>query len=67
MIMPTGSASFREALAGGGPKALRNLKKILKSRKMATSVGDEGGFAPNLKSDVEALDLLRWKPYGISV
>ena len=57
MIMPTGAPSFREALRWGA-EVLHNMKKILKSRKMATSVGDEGGFAPNLKSDVEALDLL---------
>ena len=57
MIMPTGAPSFREALRWGA-EVFHNLKKILKSRKMATSVGDEGGFAPNLKSDVEALDLL---------
>ncbi len=57
MIMPTGAPSFREALRWGA-EVFHNLKKILKSRKMATSVGDEGGFAPNLKNDAEALDLL---------
>jgi enolase len=57
MIMPTGAPSFREALRWG-VEVFHTLKKILKEKKLSTSVGDEGGFAPDLKSNEQALDLL---------
>ena len=55
MIMPIGAKSFREALQMCA-EVFHNLKAVLKSKGYATSVGDEGGFAPNLKSDEEALE-----------
>jgi enolase len=57
MIMPVGAASFREALRMGA-EVFHHLKKVLHDRHLNTSVGDEGGFAPNLKSADEALDVL---------
>ncbi len=57
MIMPLGASTFREALRYAC-EVFHNLKSILKSKKLATSVGDEGGFAPNLESNHEALDLI---------
>jgi len=57
MIMPVGAPSFREALRYAA-EVFHNLKSILKSKGLATSVGDEGGFAPNLSSNQEALDLI---------
>ena len=57
MIMPVGAPSFREALRYGA-EIFHALKKILSEKGLATSVGDEGGFAPNLGSNREALDLL---------
>ena len=57
MIMPLGAENFKEALRMGS-EVFHTLKKILKSRKLATSVGDEGGFAPNLQSNVEAIDVI---------
>jgi enolase len=54
MIVPRGAESFREALRMGA-EVFHNLKAILHSNGLATSVGDEGGFAPNLKSNEEAL------------
>jgi enolase len=57
MIMPLGAASFREALRLGA-EVFHSLKKVLKDRGLNTAVGDEGGFAPNLKSSDEALELL---------
>ena len=57
MIMPVGAGSFREALQWS-VEVFHTLKKILKSRKLATAVGDEGGFAPNLESDEQALELI---------
>ncbi|MFA5144631.1 MAG: phosphopyruvate hydratase [Candidatus Omnitrophota bacterium] len=57
MIMPVGAPSFHEALRYA-TEVFHNLKSILKSKKLATSVGDEGGFAPNLSSNQEALDLI---------
>ena len=57
MIMPLGAASFREALRMGA-ECFHSLKKVLHDRHLSTAVGDEGGFAPNLKSADEALDLL---------
>ncbi len=57
MIMPIGAPSFKEALRYA-TEVFHNLKSILKSKHLATSVGDEGGFAPNLQSNQEALDLI---------
>jgi len=57
MIMPVGAPSFHEALRMA-TEVFHNLKSILKSKKLSTSVGDEGGFAPNLTSNQEALDLI---------
>lgn len=57
MIMPIGLATFKEALRAA-TETFHNLKSILKSKKLSTSVGDEGGFAPNLKSNEEALGLI---------
>ena len=57
MIMPTGAPSFKEALRMSS-EIFHNLKNILKSKKLSTSVGDEGGFAPNLKSNEEALEVI---------
>ncbi len=55
MILPYGAPSFSEALRWGA-EVFHTLKGVLKSRGYSTSVGDEGGFAPNLKSNEEALD-----------
>lgn len=55
--MPIGLPSFKEALRAA-TEVFHNLKAILKSKKLSTSVGDEGGFAPNLKSNEEALGLI---------
>ena len=55
MIMPAGAPSFSEALRMGA-EVFHNLKKILHDKNYSTNVGDEGGFAPNLKSNEEALD-----------
>jgi len=57
MIVPVGAPSFREALRMGA-ETFHNLKKVLKSRKLSTAVGDEGGFAPNLGSNEEAMEML---------
>ena len=57
MIMPVGAPSFTEALRWC-TETYHTLKSILKSKKLETSVGDEGGFAPNLSNDEEALKLL---------
>lgn len=57
MIVPVGAPKFSEALRYA-VEVFHNLKLILKSRKLSTSVGDEGGFAPNLSSNEEALDLI---------
>ena len=57
MIQPTGFDSFSETLRSG-VEIFHTLKNILKSKGLSTSVGDEGGFAPNLKSPEEALDLI---------
>ncbi|MEN8005770.1 MAG: phosphopyruvate hydratase [Candidatus Krumholzibacteriota bacterium] len=57
MIMPVGAPDFTEALRYGA-ETFHTLKKILQDKGLATSVGDEGGFAPNLGSNAEALDLL---------
>jgi enolase len=57
MIVPHGAASFAEALRMG-VEVFHHLKAILKKKGMATSVGDEGGFAPDLKSSEDALDVI---------
>ena len=57
MVMPLGFECFSDALRCG-VEIFHSLKKVLKDRKLSTSVGDEGGFAPNLGSNVEALDLI---------
>jgi enolase len=57
MIMPVGAPTFKEALRYGA-ETFHSLKKILGEKGLATSVGDEGGFAPNLGSNREALDYL---------
>jgi len=57
MIMPIGAPTFKEALRMAC-EVFHNLKSILKSKKLSTSVGDEGGFAPNLKANEEAIQLI---------
>jgi enolase len=57
MIMPVGAASFSEALRWG-TETYHVLKKVLTDRGLATAVGDEGGFAPNLSSNEEAIKVL---------
>jgi enolase len=57
MIAPFGAAKFSEAIRMG-VEVFHPLKKVLKKRGYSTAVGDEGGFAPNLKSNVEALEVL---------
>ena len=54
MVMPAGACSFKEALRMG-TEVFHNLKSVLKSKGYNTAVGDEGGFAPNLNSNEEAL------------
>jgi enolase len=55
MIVPVGASSFSEALRWG-TEIFHTLKKVLKDKGHSTNVGDEGGFAPNLKSNVEAIE-----------
>ncbi len=57
MIMPKGAPSFREALRQGC-EIFHALKKVLKDRGLTTTVGDEGGFAPNLDSAFDALEVI---------
>jgi enolase len=57
MVMPTGASSFSEGLRWGA-EIFHALKGVLSSRGYATSVGDEGGYAPSLKSNSEALELI---------
>src|SRR3954449_10551389 len=57
MIIPAGFDDFSDALRAGA-ETFHQLKKILNDRKLTTAVGDEGGFAPDLKSNAEALDLI---------
>jgi enolase len=57
MIMPVGAASFSEALRWGA-ETYHVLKKVLHDRNLSTAIGDEGGFAPNLASNEEAVKLL---------
>jgi len=57
MIMPVGAPNFKEALRMGA-EIFHNLKSVLKAKKYNTSVGDEGGFAPNLNSNEQALQVI---------
>jgi enolase len=57
MILPVGAENFTEALRWGA-EIFQSLKGVLRSRKLATSVGDEGGFAPDLPSNAAALDVI---------
>jgi enolase len=57
MIVPIGAESFADALRMGA-EVFHSLKKVLVSRKLATGVGDEGGFAPDLKSDEDAVKVI---------
>lgn len=57
MIMPIGKKTFREKLETG-VKVYHTLKKVLKQKGYSVAVGDEGGFAPNLKNEEEALELI---------
>jgi enolase len=57
MILPVGASSFRDALRMGA-EVYQALKKVLSSRKLNTNVGDEGGFAPSLSSNREALEVV---------
>ncbi len=57
MIMPVGAPSFRDALRMGA-EVFHHLKKVLHDKHLSTSVGDEGGFAPNVRSCDEALELI---------
>lgn len=57
MITPVGAANFQEAIRMGA-ETFHHLKKVLSDKGLATSVGDEGGFAPNLSSNEEALEVI---------
>jgi enolase len=57
MVMPVGASSFAEGLRMG-TEIFHHLKAVLKARGLSSSVGDEGGFAPNLQSNEEALDVI---------
>jgi enolase len=57
MIMPVGAPNFKEALRAGA-EIFHNLKSVLKKKGYNTAVGDEGGFAPDLKSNEEALEVI---------
>ena len=57
MIIPVGATSFADGLRMG-TEVFHSLKKVLQKRRLATSVGDEGGFAPDLKNDEEALKVI---------
>jgi enolase len=57
MVLPVGASSFREALRMGA-EVYQGLKKVLHGRKLNTNVGDEGGFAPSLSSNREALEVI---------
>ncbi|MBS0226919.1 MAG: phosphopyruvate hydratase [Proteobacteria bacterium] len=57
MILPVGMDSFSEALRAG-TEVFHALKSVLKGKGLSTAVGDEGGFAPDLRSNVEALDVI---------
>ena len=58
MIQPVGAPNFREALRTGA-EIFHSLKKVLSAKGLSTSVGDEGGFAPNLSSNAEALAVIK--------
>ena len=57
MVMPVGAQSFAEALQMG-TEVFHHLKAVLKAQKLSTNVGDEGGFAPNLKNNEDAIKLV---------
>lgn len=57
MIMPVGATSFSEALRMGS-EVFHHLKNVLKKKGLSTNVGDEGGFAPNIASNVEAIEVV---------
>ena len=57
MVMPAGAESFSHALQMGA-EIFHNLKKVLSDKNYSTAVGDEGGFAPNLKSNEEAIEVI---------
>ncbi|MBU1431704.1 phosphopyruvate hydratase [Myxococcota bacterium] len=57
MVMPVGAKSFKEGLRMGA-EVFHHLKSVLKGKGLNTAVGDEGGFAPNLASNAEALDVI---------
>jgi len=57
MILPVGLSNFAEALRAGA-EIFHALKSVLKGKGLSTAVGDEGGFAPNLRSNIEALDTI---------
>ncbi len=57
MIMPVNAPTFKEALRMGA-ETFHHLKKVLKDKGLSTNVGDEGGFAPNLKSNEEAITII---------
>ena len=57
MILPVGAPTFREAIRYGA-EVFHNLSKVLKAKGLATTVGDEGGFAPNLSSNEEAISVI---------
>ena len=57
MIVPVGAPSFKEALRYGA-EIFHTLKKVLGSKGLSTTVGDEGGFAPDLRSNVEAIEVI---------
>jgi len=57
MVMPVGAATFSEALQMGA-EVFHTLKKVLHDQGLSTNVGDEGGFAPNIKSNEEAIEIV---------
>jgi len=57
MILPVGAPTFKEAIRMGA-EVFHSLKKVLSSKGLNTAVGDEGGFAPSLKANVEAIELI---------
>jgi len=57
MVMPVGAETFSQSLRMG-TEIFHHLKAVLKSKGLATNVGDEGGFAPNLRSNVEAMEMV---------
>lgn len=57
MIVPVGATNFKEALRMG-VEVYHNLKKVLKQKGYSVAVGDEGGFAPNLKNEIEAIEII---------